>query len=208
MKTKLKKKQLSLVVSILLVLTAVIGGTLAYLVTHTDSVNNSFTSAEVTCHVDEKFSSNLKKDVKIENTGDTEAYIRAAVIVTWQDENGNIAAKPVNDTDYQIALNYKGNEGSNSNNNTEWIKGYDGYYYYSEPVAVNNSTGYLIGTCSLAENVTAPVGYHLCVEIIADAVQSKPAQAVIDAWSTVTQEITVGENGKLIIAAVSSAKSE
>lgn len=206
MKTKLKKKQLSLVVSILLVLTAVIGGTLAYLVTHTDSVNNSFTSAEVTCHVDEEFSNNVKEDVNIKNTGDTEAYIRAAVIVTWQDENGNIAAKPVNNTDYEITLNCKGNE--ESDNDTKWIEGKDGYYYYSEPVAVNNSTGYLIESCSLAKNVTAPDGYHLCVEIIADAVQSKPAQAVIDAWSTNTQEITVGEKGKLIITAVSSAKSE
>lgn len=206
MKTKLKKKQLSLVVSILLVLTAVIGGTLAYLVTHTDSVNNSFTPAEVTCHVQESFNGNSKSNVKIQNTGDTDAYIRAAIIVTWQDNDGNIAAQPVKDTDYSITLKYKGNGGSNSDSN--WLRGDDGYYYYSEPVAVSYSTGDLIENCKLADGVTAPVGYHLCVEIIADAVQSEPAQAVIDAWSTDTQEITVGENGKLIIKAVSSAKSE
>lgn len=201
MKIKLKKKQLSLVVSILLVLTVVIGGTLAYLVTHTGSVKNSFTPAEVTCSVNETFKNNVKSEVSIENTGDTNAYIRAAIIVTWQDEKGNIAAQPVKDTDYSITLKYKGN---GDDNNSNWLRGSDEYYYYSQPVVVDTCTDILIGKCELVDGVTAPDGYHLCVEIIADAVQSEPAQAVIDAWSTDTQVIAVNEDGVLSI----SAKSE
>ena len=173
---RMNKKQLTLLISLMLLCTMAVGMTLAYIVTQTSPVENIFTPSHVTCQVDEKFKDNVKSDVKIQNTSDIEAYIRAAVVVTWQDEAGNISSvKPVSGVDYSITYN----------NSPGWIKGSDGYYYYSSPVAPDGYTDVLISECKPLKD--GPQGYTLHVEIIAEAIQSVPADAVEQAWNvTVT----------------------
>ena len=163
------RKQFVLLVSVVALILGIVGGTVAYLVTNSGDVENTFQPSRVACAVSETFTNNVKSDVKIQNTGDTTAYIRAAVVVTWQDSKGNVSAIPVKDTDYSITWT-----------KDNWVeKG--GYYYYTSPVAPNGFTGELF--TNWQPIVAAPAeGYTLCVEILADAVQSSPAQAVIDAW--------------------------
>lgn len=172
----MNKKQLILLISLMLLCTMAVGMTLAYIVTQTSPVENKFNPSHVTCQVAEQFNNNIKSDVKIQNTSDIEAYIRAAVVVTWQDEAGNISSlKPVSDEDYSIT--YKESAG--------WINGSDGYYYYSSPVAPDGYTDVLISECKPLKD--GPQGYTLHVEIIAEAIQSVPADAVEQAWNvTVT----------------------
>ena len=66
------------------ILTAAVGGTMAWLSTQTQDLTNTFEPAKVTCKVDENFTEGgtEKKDVRIQNTGTTDAYIRVAVIGT------------------------------------------------------------------------------------------------------------------------------
>lgn len=180
MKKKLNKKQLSLLISLLLLLTVSVGGTLAYIVTQTTPVANTFIPAKVTCQVNETFQDDVKSNVTIKNTGTAPAYIRAAIVVTWRDEQGNIGPKtPALNTDYVLTISNDG-----------WFKVGD-YYYFEEAVAVNGATDVLITNCQLAEGVTPPEGYGLSVEIVADAIQ---AEGVDDdgkhpvelAWKVVT----------------------
>ncbi|MBE5869543.1 MAG: hypothetical protein E7293_11425 [Lachnospiraceae bacterium] len=111
----------------------------------------------------------------ISNTGDTEAYIRAAIIVTWKDaENGNVyGAAPVAGTDYTIELN-----------EAEWFEGSDGYYYYRQPVAPRGETSALINSCTVIQDKT-PAGYGLNVEILGSAIQSVPVSVVNEKWPAV-----------------------
>ena len=186
---KFSKKTLALVVSLVLVLTVGVGGTLAYLLAATNPLVNTFTPSKVTTFVEEDISTGVKKDVKIQNTGNTDAYIRAAVLVTWQDTYGNVyGQEPVAGTDYEITLK-TGSVGTANN----WFLGKDGFYYYSSPVAPDGYTGILIDTCSYVKN--APVGYSLCVEIIGSGVQAVPAKAVLD-WSD--NNYTIGTNDVLV----------
>ena len=181
MKSKIKNNQKSIImlVALVLILTVSVGGTLAYLQTKTDSVTNTFTPSKVTVYVDEEYNGSTKENVKIKNTGDTEAWIRAVVVVTWQDVNGNVyGQQPVEGTDYTI--NYNLNDG--------WVKGADGFYYWNKPVlsddeAPNNcSTGVLISSCTANDTVTVDdTTYYLNVEILGSGIQSKPAEAV-DSW--------------------------
>ena len=174
----MNKKQLILLISLMLLCTMAVGMTLAYIVTQTSPVENIFTPSHVTCEVTEDFNEEktLKENVAVMNTSDIEAYIRAAVVVTWQDEAGNISSvKPVSGVDYSITYN----------NSPGWIKGSDGYYYYSSPVAPDGYTDVLISECKPLKD--GPQGYTLHVEIIAEAIQSVPADAVEQAWNvTVT----------------------
>lgn len=180
------KRLATLLVSLLLVLGVAVGGTVAFLSTRTDSKENTFTPSEVTCEVTETFNNNVKSQVAVKNTGDTTAFIRAAINVTWMSNqdaaNQTVSAKvPVKDKDYSITFA----------KNTNWIKGADGYYYYKLPVAPQGSTGVLIEECKLQNNASVPDGYHLSVEIVASAIQSAPDSVVQSMW-----HVTV-ENGKI-----------
>lgn len=171
---KHNKKTILLLVSLVIVLIAMVGTTIAYLVTNTAPITNTFTPSKVTTTITEEFDKEVKNNVQVKNTGDVEAYIRAAVVVTWQNDAGEVyPTAPAEDTDYTVS--YPGNG---------WVKHTDGYYYYTSTVAPNASTGVLLTDCKPVEG-KAPDGYHLVVEILAQSIQAKPDNAVTDAWGFV-----------------------
>lgn len=187
------KRLATLLVSLLLVLGVAVGGTVAFLSTRTDSKVNTFTPSEVTCEVTETFKNNVKSNVAVKNTGDTTAFIRAAINVTWMKdaeagtENQTVSAKvPLKDKDYSITFA----------KNTNWIQGADGYYYYQLPVDPQGSTEVLIEECKLLNYASVPDGYHLSVEIVASAIQSAPYSVVQSMWHvTVANGIITSANG-------------
>ena len=176
-----KKRKMTLLVSVFIITFLITGGTLAFLNAQTNSVNNIFTPGKVSTSINETFGHNVKSNVSIKNTGNVTAYIRAAVVVTWQDNDGNVApATPIENEDYTIA--YKLSEDG-------WVKSSDGFYYWVEPVKSivededNCNTGVLITTCSPVEG-TAPEGYSLCVEVLGSGIQFIPTSVVTTEWSS------------------------
>lgn len=161
-----------LFIAVVMLIGAVAGSTVAFLVTDTTPVTNTFEYAKVSCAVKETFdNASVKKDVQIQNTGTTDAYIRATYVVNWLNkEDGTIAASVPTDYSYSLAENPDG----------KWTKGNDGYFYYWTPVAPNGLTDGSLLNCT----VTYPDNpqYILSVEILATAVQSTPANAVREAW--------------------------
>ena len=167
-----RRQSLVLVASILLILAISVGGTLAYLATQTGSVANTFTPTSVGTHIDEVKDGNVKKNVTVTNTGSTDAYVRAAIVVTWINDDGQVYPQaPVLGTDYTMELN-TGTTGA-------WTA-YNGYYYCKAPVAGGGKTGVLISSAEPTGD--APEGYYLSIEILAQAIQAEPKAAVIDAW--------------------------
>lgn len=161
-------RQVLLLAALVVIAMGVVGGTVAYLVTKTDPVVNTFTPGVVSCKIDETFDGTTKSNVYVTNTGNTNAYIRAAIIVTWKDAAGNIAATvPVEGYDYNLKLN--------TNN---WTHSGD-YYYYKSSVEPNGTTEKLVESCSALKSNG---DYTLSVEILADAIQSSPDSAVTQAW--------------------------
>jgi hypothetical protein len=164
-------KPTALLVSLLLILCVTVGGTIAFLMDTDGPLDNLFNTSQVTTEVVEKLEDATKSDVSIKNTGDTEAWICAAVVVTWQDADGNVyGTAPAEDTDYEIVWG------------TVWLKGADGFYYWPSPVAPNGVTGDLIETCTYKSR--APAGYFLNVEIIGSGIQSKPAGVFDTEWAS------------------------
>ena len=104
MRLKSKTKLITLLVSLLMIGAATINSTVAFLFTQDGPVVNEFNPSQVRTQVTETISGNVKSDVKIANTGDTTAWIRAAVVVTWQDAAGNVYGQMPTDEDYTIVF--------------------------------------------------------------------------------------------------------
>ena len=151
------------------ILTAAVGGTMAWLSTKTQDLTNTFEPAKVTCKVVEpgwvNGTSTTKSNVSIQNTGTTDAYIRAMIVANWCTADNKVVKTAI--------PTYVGLPGSG------WVE-HDGFYYYTQPVAPNQTTSMLFTKC---EQGTVPEGAdHLEVNIICQAVQSTPANAVTEAW--------------------------
>ena len=190
-----RQRLILIFVSLLLVIGVGVGATFAYIRMQTQEERNVFTPGRVACAVEETFDGNEKRDVSVKNTGNTDAYIRAAVHVTWMrdDEDPDaadqtvMASVPREGIDYTIT--YAENAG--------WLK-IGGYWYYQSPVQPGGSTPVLVASCRLEEGGTVPQGYHLSVEIVSSAIQSLPDTVPAEKWNV---EIA---DGQIIGAALES----
>lgn len=175
---KVKSKAVALFSSILLLTVVAVGGTVAFLITQTDPVVNTFTPSHVTCEVTEDFNGTVKSNVNVTNTSDTEAYIRVKFI-TYRvnaagQRIGGIAEIPA------------------FTPGTNW-KEHNGFYYYTLPVAAGGKPANdLIGSTgiTLVEYNDVDGGKQV-IEVMAEAIQSKPAQAIGESWGVVIAENSV-----------------
>lgn len=120
-------------------------------------------SGEVTDYPLVSYEGSTKTDVTITNTGNTDAYIRAAIVGQWLDEEGNpvfgftdyTAGKVILvDSWYQDQfVNETYNQGKFTGlPGNNWVKGDDGYYYYTAIVPAGEAipdelfTEYKVGT--------------------------------------------------------------
>ena len=161
-----------LLIAVLLLISTAVGSTAAFLVTKTGPVVEDFAYAQVSCQVTDTMG--------VKNTGTAQAYIRASYAVNWLDGEENIVAAVPEDYSCDLAENSQG----------AWVEGGDGYFYYPYPVDPGDETPSLL-TCSVSypENPK----YTLSVEVVAEAIQSNPAEAAEDAWG-----VTVS-NGELTV---------
>ena len=110
----------TLLLSLLLLVTMTIGGTVAYLVAKSGPAENTFTPSRVSCEVTEEFDGETKSEVNVKNTGDTDAYIRVRLV-----------SYRVNDAKEHIGGTAEIPEFTPGYG---WVE-HGGYYYYTLPVA-------------------------------------------------------------------------
>ena len=161
------KKSLTALIALTLIICLAVGGTVAFIVTQTQAVKNTFTPADVEVDIQEVFKDNIKSSITVLNVDDTDkedvpCYIRVKLVSNIQDNDGNVLrAAPLQKFDL-------GND---------WIDGGDGCYYYKNVVAVGDKTSNL-----LAEGTSIRLTNGQVVEVLAEGIQAMPKQAVIDAW--------------------------
>lgn len=164
---KQKKRRLS-ALSWILICAALFGigfgGVAAYLSTQTPPVNNTFAAeTAVQPTIQETMADNVKTNVSV-NVGDPgyAVYVRAAVVITWQDADGNFLAEAPEastadeEKDYTIAYNTQ-----------DWFS-YGGFWYCKTMVNSGNSP-VLIASCTPKAEKS---DYHLNVEIISQTIQA------------------------------------
>lgn len=169
-RSRRRASKLPLILSIILLLSLSVGGTLAYIVTNTGNVANSFAPSQVSCQVN--------NDYSVTNTSDIPAYIRATYAVNWVDAGGNIrGVPPAQEINYTV----KG-PGSGWTYNSA-----DGFYYFLSPIAVNDVVAAPV-TLRQGSDSSVPTGYSLKLTIAAEAIQAAgdtddtSVPAYKDAW--------------------------
>ena len=162
------KRLTTLLLSGLLLVTLIVGGTVAYLVTQVTPVTNTFTPSHVTCQVEEKFDGKEKKDVNVTNTGDTDAYIRVKLVTYRVNDNGDHIGGTASVPDFTPGEN--------------WVP-YGDYYYYTLSVKPNEQPAKaLIDRIALTGSYNDADGGKQVIEVMAEAIQSSPAEAVGNSW--------------------------
>lgn len=155
---KINKKLLALLISAALLLTFAVSGTVAFLADSTGAVVNTFEPTHVIVSVTDSISEGgIKNKVVIKNESNIKAYIRAAVVANWCNEDG------------QIVMPWNGS----ITPKTGWTRGEsDGYYYYKDPVAANT-----VVPTPLFDSYTAPTppvaGLHLEMDILVQGIQAE-----------------------------------
>lgn len=163
-----KRKTGLLLLSLLLIYTAVVGGTIAYLITQDGPVENTFTPAQVSCEVTETFDGTTKTNVNVKNTSDTDAFLRVRLISYRVNDEGQRIGGTATIPSFVPG--------------TGWVL-YDGYYYYTLSVAPNElPANVLINSIALSGSYNDADGGKQVVEVLAEAIQSYPAAAVGESW--------------------------
>ena len=174
------KKALILMVSLVAILAVSVGGVLAWLATSSNDVTNTFAPGDTEIKIEEKFENNVKSDVYVINKGNIPVYIRANLVFTWKDSAGNIIEKPADAT---LTVDH---------GNGDWVKGSDGFWYYTKPIAAGSETSAVVREAK----VTFPEGkgYKMDLEVMAQSIQAEPKDAVEGAW-----DVTVNTDGSLTV---------
>lgn len=180
-KTYHKGRLTAMVIATAVLLALAIGGTVAWLSTKDAPITNTFTPSHVACSVTENFDGTTKKNVNVKNTGDTEAYIRVKLVAyRVNKDNQHIGGKAEIPT-------FKPGDG--------WVKSGD-YYYYTLPVAPEKKPeADLISSITL-ESYTDVDGGHQAIDVMAEAIQSVPEDAVKAAWG---EGFSIDADGSLIV---------
>lgn len=170
------KKSTVLILSVVLLLAVAAGSTLAFLITKSDTVENTFKYADVKIRVDEEVKDQTKSNVKVTNTGtageDAAIVAHVTYVEYWTDSNGNVVSKD------QLPEGYSSTTTIAENKNG-WIEK-NGNWYYLTAVPVNQSTPEL----PIKWEATTPnsSAYTWHVDILAEGLQAEPDTAYKQAW--------------------------
>lgn len=165
------RRAILLSLSVVLIALTAIGGTLAWLVSVSSQMTNTFVPAEVPITVRETFPENgtAKTDVYIHNDGNMRAYIRAALVPIWRDKQGNGTGLPANLEDQcNITLG------------SDWEE-IGEYYYYNAKVEAGGDTTDLIESCTVKEGLGEEYnGLVFELQVLAQSVQAEGMGETID----------------------------
>lgn len=164
----------AMVIATALLLALAISGTVAWLTTKDKPITNTFNPSKVACEVTESFDGTVKSSVNVKNTGDIDAYIRVKLVTYRTNKQGQHIGGTA-----EIPAFTPG---------TGWVA-YNGYYYYTKPVAPNaQPETALIESINLTEKYTDADGGKQAIDVMAEAIQSVPDAAVKAAWGVTISE--------------------
>ena len=181
------RKRLICILLVLTLLSVVIPAAYAYMVHKSQTIANSFEPAKVSCEIVEIFDAPEKSEISVINTSNIDAYIRVRLVAHWEDSKGNPVARDMNFSE----ITYDADK---------WYKA-DAYTYcYRMPVSPGDSTSDLLDKFNITmyavreedtiqgTNEKVYYDYYPVVEVLAEAIQSKPGTVVTESWGVLLDD--------------------
>lgn len=186
--------RLSIFIIGVIVVVASISVALAYMISRSPEITNSFVPAKMDCEAVTTFNDGTTTSVKVNNKSNIEAYIRVRVVLYWQDSKGNPVARPSPENGF--------NNGSWQYDESTWFYDVQNQtFYHKAPVDASGSTEELlkidggftgIKLQSIQETHNNTVfTYHPVLQFIVEGIQSDPDTAVKE-WG-----VTLDGNGNI-----------
>ncbi len=150
-------KGITALIAVVLVLTMVIGVTVAFLSTKTDPVENKFTPSKVSVEVEEEFDGTVKSNVNVKNTGDIAAYVRVRLVTYRVNDAGDVIGGTA-----KIPAFTPG---------SGWVKNGD-YYYYTSPVNPGASPAVALIESITLQSYNDADGGKQVIEVLAEGIQA------------------------------------
>lgn len=166
-------KATSLMVSLALVLALGVGATLAYIATASDPVPNAFEPRKVEVSIAEKFEDQVKSDITFSNEVDIPVFVRATLAVWWTDAEGTIVSQPEGCGTPKPKLKTDGG----------WFA-VGNVYYHTQALNPEGQEGDETGVMLEPLTATVSEGYQLHIDVLYEAIQAQPADAVLEAWGS------------------------
>ena len=193
-KIRNKKKPFILIASLVLLLAAAVGGTVAFLWVNSGQVTNTFTPGEVMITINEEKTSTSKSNISFTNPvkddkgnplNTVPVYVRATLVIYWTDTFDLTDDGVDNPTEQTIPKPADAAIEGGNVLGEGWFEVGD-IYYYAAPVAPDSSTTVMLD----AITVTVPdgSGAQCHIDIHAEAIQAEPQSAVGQAWTDVEVE--------------------
>lgn len=186
-----RKKWLTGIIAAVVTVCIAVGGTIAFLTDWTKPITNTFQMSTVDIDITDEVEGGIKKDVGVTNTSTdgVPIYARIRFVTYWENDKGEIVA-----SDEQPILPFepgsKDKDGKDMALDKEnWFE-YNGYYYYKHSIPADSDPVILFNSFKMQEKD----GLHQVLEVLAEGIQSMPAEAVQTAWG-----LTVDSNGDLAI---------
>ena len=172
----MKNKKFGIVFALLLIVA--LGGTaLAYMVHKTPAISNSFNVASVSVEL----SGNMENQIVATNKSEIDVYIRVRLSSHWINGDDEIVSKASEVPDLTVSADWI----ADTTNDT---------YYYKYKVSKDNSTTNLLSNTTIT--LKTEDGYRQVVQALAEIIQADPAAAIAESWGA-----TVDANG--VITAIS-----
>ena len=122
----------------------------------------------------------MKSSVNVKNTGDIDAYIRVKLVTYRTNEQGQHIGGTAELPEFTPGAG--------------WVA-YNGYYYYTKPVAPNaQPEKALIDSIELKASYDDADGGKQAIDVMAEAIQSVPEAAVKAAWG---EGFSIANDGSL-----------
>jgi hypothetical protein len=190
-------KRLSIIIVGAILIVASVSVTVAYIIIRSPEITNLFVPAKIDCQVLETETVIdgvvTKKSVRVQNTGNCDAYIRVRVVTYWEDSKGNLVARTSPENKFDGDWKY---------NDAAWI--YDDTnqtFYHKAPIGANDVTAELLGSGfdgitlkpeSVEQEGNVTFTYYPVVEFIVEGIQGAPDTAVTESWG-----VTLDSNGNI-----------
>jgi len=133
----------------------------------------------------EVYYNNTTTEYTLKDTGNVRSYIRAEIIANWYQDSVIVAPWDGQASFNNTLLSYDNT--THGKNDTAWVKGPDGFYYFNQPVEAYHDTKVLIKASDFLGTTTGRTGLTLRFSVAGQIIRWSPEKDYVTRYWGLTK---------------------